>query len=234
MLLKITEEKPRILLFAGCNMVADEIIEYLVCREENIVEIFREEDRFDSDLIDSYQPDIGITCYWPRLIPNEIISLFKYGIINFHPSLLPRNRGWYPSVWQIIEGVKAGVTLHLIDEKADTGPIVAQREWNIEETVLGFSLYNESQLQMIDLFQQTWPRLLNDGIELKCQDHQLATHHTKKEANDLDEIHLNRDYNAQYLINLLRAKTFKDKGYAYYRKNGKKYSIQIKITEEDK
>src|SRR6266704_3654398 len=57
---------------------------------------------------------------WERDIP-------RLGCLNVHPSLLPANRGPEPLFWTFREGSqRTGVTIHLIDEGVDTGPIVAQ------------------------------------------------------------------------------------------------------------
>lgn len=234
MKLQITERKPRIVLFAGDNMVSEWVEHFLVeeCRE-NVVAIFGQ---YDDSLVTplSIEAELGITCYWPYLINKETIALFKYGIINFHPSLLPKNRGWYPAVWQILDLDRvAGVTLHLIDEGVDTGPIIAQRQWDIKETDTGHLVYGKSQLQIFELFKEVWFKLKEEGIELTIQNHKESTFHSKREGNDCDEIDIDQMYNAGYLIDLIKAKTFKHKGYAFYRKNGKKYYLQIQVTEQD-
>jgi methionyl-tRNA formyltransferase len=232
-LLKFIESKPRIVFFAGGNIVANKVLSFLTSRRENLIHVFNEKDEINAGIVTSYLPDVIITCYWPYLLKPEMINIPKYGCINFHPALLPKNRGWYPSVWEVLIGGTAGVTLHLIDEGADTGPIIAQREFPIKETDTGGTVYEKSQSEIISLFEEIWIKLLNEGIELKNQDHSRATYHTKKETNSFDEIHLDREYVGKYILNLIRAKTFNDKGFAYYRKDGKKYRITINITEEN-
>jgi len=233
-LFRFIKTKPRIVLFAGKNMVSLQILNFLNNRKDLIIHVFNERDEITRDIVASYHPDVIITCYWPYLLKPEIFEIPMYGCINFHPSLLPENRGWYPVVWEILSlEQRAGVTLHLIDKGADTGPIIAQREFPVKETDTGETLYGRSQLQMIELFEETWPKLFNPGVELTEQDPKLATYHSKEDASHYDEIDVDQMYVASYLIDLIRAKTFKHKGYAYYYKDGKKYRIQIKITEEN-
>ena len=229
----ILEPKPRIVLFSGNRMMGNQVFNYLTEREEKVVAYFNEDSVIDMGFIRKLQADVGITCYWPYLIDAKDLDVFKHGCINFHPSPLPRYRGWYPAVWQIINNEKiAGVTLHLIDEGADTGPVIAQRLFPIKETDTGETLYGRSQVQMIELFKEIWPELF-EGIELQKQNDSDALYRSKKDANNCDEIHLDRRYSAGNLINLIRAKTFRDKGYAYYVKNGKKYHVKIEITEDE-
>ena len=225
---RIIEDKPRIILFAGSNRVASEIWKFLI-DSENVVHTFNEKDDITLDAVKGYKPDVMITCYWPYLLKPEMFNIPKYGTINFHPALLPYNRGWYPSIWPFIDGSPAGVTLHLIDEGADTGPIIIQEEIPIEEEDNGGTIYKKSQDKMIELFIDVWPKL-KTGIELQKQDNSKATYHSKKDANELDEFEplmLNWD-----TIQLIKAKTFGDKCFAYYTKNGVKYKIHLTITKE--
>ena len=229
-ILKFIEDKPRIILFAGNNDVAREVQNFLESRGEKLIAVFHEKDKINLSM---YFPDVMITCYWPYLLSKEMIEIPKYGTINFHPALLPYNRGWYPSVWPFIDGSPAGVTLHLIDEGADTGPVIAQREVLIEETDNGGTIYKKSQDAMVELFKETWAQLQHTGIELQKQDHSKATYHSKKDANMLDELNLDYITVAKDTIDLIRAKTFGDKGYAYYMKDGVKYRVRLIITKDN-
>jgi methionyl-tRNA formyltransferase len=232
-ILKMTDRDLRILLFAGRNDVSEKIWGFLTERDEMPIRTFDETGGISTDLIASYNPDVIITCYWPFLLTPEMIKIPKYGCINFHPSLLPKNRGWYPSVWPFLDGTLPGVTLHMIDEGADTGDIIAQEAVIMNETDTGGDIYRKCQDAIIKLFKETWVKLRTDGVVLQPQDHAKATYHTKKEANALDEISLYGLYRADDLFNIIKAKTFGDKSYAYYMKNGTKYRLKLTITPDE-
>ena len=68
------------------------------------------------------KPDTIICVYWPWILPENVYSNCDI-TVNFHPALLPKNKGWYPHVHNLINGDQAGVTLHQLAAKADTGPI---------------------------------------------------------------------------------------------------------------
>lgn len=77
----------------------------------------------------AYQPDFLITACFPRLLPSEMLALPRVGCLNLHPSLLPAYRGPEPLFWQFYFGeTRTGVTLHWMDEGADTGDLLAQTE----------------------------------------------------------------------------------------------------------
>lgn len=67
------------------------------------------------------------------IFPKSFLSGPKI-CINTHPSLLPENRGSYPIFWSCILGGEAGISIHIIDEGIDTGPIVYQSKLNYHES----------------------------------------------------------------------------------------------------
>jgi len=74
--------------------------------------------------------DIVIVCGWYSLLPRDIFN--QTNVFGLHASLLPKNAGWAPLVWSILNGEeKTGITLFRIDEGVDTGPIIAQKEVRI-------------------------------------------------------------------------------------------------------
>lgn len=76
------------------------------------------------------RPDLGVLADYGRLIPEALLALPARGILNLHPSLLPRHRGAAPIQATILAGDReAGVTLIRMDAGLDTGPIVAVERW---------------------------------------------------------------------------------------------------------
>lgn len=77
-------------------------------------------------------PDVILVGSWSEKFKKPIIELPKVGTINCHPSLLPRYRGPNPYMRVIMNGEKeTGITLHLMDESLDTGPILLQKKIDI-------------------------------------------------------------------------------------------------------
>ncbi len=76
--------------------------------------------------------DIILVGTWREKLKKEIIDLPTIATINVHPSLLPKYRGPNPYIQTILHGEKqSGVTFHLMTEKLDQGPILAQQKINI-------------------------------------------------------------------------------------------------------
>ncbi len=73
-------------------------------------------------------PELIVLAAFGLIIPPEILSIPRCGCINVHPSLLPRHRGPTPVQAAILAGDEVtGVTIMLMDEGLDTGPILTQR-----------------------------------------------------------------------------------------------------------
>jgi methionyl-tRNA formyltransferase len=79
------------------------------------------------------RPDLGVLADYGQIVPRTILDLPPHGILNVHPSLLPRHRGATPIPATIAAGDdRAGVTIIRMDDGIDTGPIVARRSWPLE------------------------------------------------------------------------------------------------------
>lgn len=96
------------------------------------------------DFILSNNPDV-IYCFgWSHLLPNNILTIPKYGVIGFHPAELPNNRGRHPIIWALFLGLKqTASTFFLMDEEADTGDIISQEKIKISDDDDASSLYNK-------------------------------------------------------------------------------------------
>jgi len=211
---------------------AQEIISSLNINDKKIFEVSSMKDEDTFNFINSLNVDLILSIYWRYIIPNRIIQIPKKGCINYHPALLPYNRGKNPNVWPIIENTPAGVTIHYIDEGIDTGKIIAQKEVSIDHIDTGESLYFKLEKAFEKLFIKTWPKIKSDNIKSVKQVKEEGTFHLSKDFKTLSEIDLNKNYKAQDLINLLRAKTFSNKPSAYYKKNGKKIYLRLRPSYE--
>ena len=89
--------------------------------------VFPESKRSLAPLLRAYAADLAICTGYPWLVPGEAIAAPRLGIVNGHPSLLPRYRGPFPVAWAVRNGeTEIGFTYHLMDEAFDTGPVLAQ------------------------------------------------------------------------------------------------------------
>jgi len=85
-------------------------------------------------LLRAFEPDLAICMGFGWRIRPDALAVPKLGILNGHPSLLPRWRGPNPFGWTFRGGdSEAGYSFHLMDEDFDTGPIFAQGAMPIDD-----------------------------------------------------------------------------------------------------
>ncbi|MFN3699530.1 MAG: UDP-4-amino-4,6-dideoxy-N-acetyl-beta-L-altrosamine N-acetyltransferase, partial [Dictyoglomus sp.] len=108
-------------------------------------------------VVKEFNPDFIVSYHYQYIIPKDIISFYYPRIINLHLSFLPYNRGRQPNPWSFIENTPKGVTIHLVDEKVDTGDILLQKEVFIdEETETLKSSYLKLHREIQELFKSNW------------------------------------------------------------------------------
>lgn len=83
----------------------------------------------------SLKATLNVLPYCSQFIPMEVIDGAELGSICYHPSILPRHRGASAISWTLIEGDEiAGFTIFWADDGLDTGPILLQKQTNLEPT----------------------------------------------------------------------------------------------------
>lgn len=128
------------------------------------------------EAIRAVRPFVGVLAAYGKIIPKAVIDLFPKGILNVHPSLLPRWRGPTPIQATILAGdEKTGVTIISIDEEVDHGPILAKSEIPILAADTYESLHEKLASLGANLLAETLSKWLNDEILPATQAHTKAT-----------------------------------------------------------
>ena len=130
--------------------------------------------------------NLYIVASYGKIIPKNIIDLPKYKVLNIHPSLLPKYRGPSPLQTQILNDEKnIGVSVMLIDEKEDHGPILVQKKVDITEWPVGFFALQETLAKEgSKLLSEILPDYLSGKIKAKVQNESEVTHTIKIEKAD--------------------------------------------------
>ena len=142
--------------------------------------------RFEiSDELSSLKPDVVMVAAYGKMLPPQLLKIPPHGCLNIHPSLLPQYRGPSPVASAILQGERnTGVTLMHIDQGADTGPIIAQRQVAIAPDDTTASLTP----QLFEVGAQLLIESLSLWVEGKIrdhpQDHSQATFTTKIAKKD--------------------------------------------------
>lgn len=122
------------------------------------------------------QLDVIVVAAFGQILRKNVLELPPHGCLNIHASLLPRWRGASPVTAAIKAGdSETGVTLMLMDEGLDTGPIIARRAIPIRPDHTGGTLTAELAELGAALLVETLPAWLSGQIEPQPQDDTLAT-----------------------------------------------------------
>jgi len=107
-----------------------------------------------------------------RMLPKQVWDIPEYGTFNLHASLLPQYRGAAPINWAIINGEKTtGVTTFYIDEKIDTGAIIAKEEIAISKDETAGSLHDKLMIAGSELVLKTIRLIEENRAEAIPQPH---------------------------------------------------------------
>ncbi|NVJ91170.1 MAG: formyl transferase [Methylocystaceae bacterium] len=135
--------------------------------------------------IKAKKPDIIFCIGWSEILDSNILAIPPQGVIGYHPTLLPRNRGRHPIIWALALGLKkTGSTFFLMDEGADSGPILSQERILISEDMNAQSLYFEITQTAARQIRELIEQFNTNTISAQPQDHSQATYWRKRKASD--------------------------------------------------
>jgi len=151
------------------------------------IPVIQPEDVNDSEVLEqirALEPDVIVTVAYGGYLKKEIRKIAKFGAINLHPSLLPLHRGAAPMNSTLFSGDEVtGNTIFKIVAKMDAGPIIFQKKYDVRENECFTSLYERlSHTGAEDVLHSL--ELLENGIELQKQNHELASFTSKIEKED--------------------------------------------------
>jgi methionyl-tRNA formyltransferase len=128
------------------------------------------------DDITALKDPAGILVSYGKIIPQSIIDLFTPGIINVHPSLLPKYRGPTPIESAIANGdERTGVSVMKLSAEMDAGPVYATKVYELEGTETQPELYQTLASFGANLLLETLPDIL-EGAEPEPQNEEEATY----------------------------------------------------------
>ncbi|MDO8470536.1 MAG: methionyl-tRNA formyltransferase [bacterium] len=127
---------------------------------------------------ESSDVDLIVVGFYGKILPKKLLEIPKHGVLNVHPSLLPKYRGATPIQNTIMNGeTTTGVTIILMDEKVDHGPIVATEKFEIgTKRFTAPELTKELWELGGDLLVQIIPEWVAGAITPIPQDHAKATY----------------------------------------------------------
>ncbi|MBM3204786.1 methionyl-tRNA formyltransferase, partial [Candidatus Uhrbacteria bacterium] len=128
------------------------------------------------DILKTLRADVALVASFGQLIPQQVLDLYPHGIMNIHPSLLPKYRGSTPIQAPIKNGDKiTGVSIMKLDALMDHGPLLAQVEESIRADETGASLEQRLSEISATIVPDTLFKYVNGKILPQEQNHEQAT-----------------------------------------------------------
>ena len=162
-----------------------------------------ETDKYLDEIVSFLRPEIVFVAGWHRIISDKLIQ--KSNFYGFHASLLPKNAGWAPLVWALINNEKdTGVSLFKIDSGIDTGPIVDQIQFSIDQNMTILDLINESITVSKILLERNIEAISRGTEKLTSQELRNRTEGIRRFPRDGK---INFHETAKYVDRFIRAQT---------------------------
>lgn len=205
----------------------------LVAQKHNIPVVQPEKTREIVSKLKEIKPDLIVVAAFGKILPKEILDIPQSGSLNVHPSFLPKYRGPSPIQSAILDGEeKTGVTIILMDEKMDHGPIIKQQVVRLAGDETFESLSKKLAETGSTLLLNTIPFWLKEMITPEPQDERDATY-TKIFSKEDGEINWRKS--AKQIKRELRAFYPWPGSYTFWERKGRwgkrGQTIRIKIIK---
>lgn len=132
---------------------------------------------------------VGVLSNYGKILPQSVIDIFLKGIVNIHPSLLPKYRGPAPAVGVILNGEKiSGTSIMLLSAEMDAGPVLGTVEFAVADQEIPETYYEKGFGLGTQKLMELLPKYLDGALQLTEQDDVQATYTKmlKKEDGKID------------------------------------------------
>lgn len=175
---------------------------------QNSIEVLQIEKFADQEIqrLKELNADIMITAAYGQILPREVLSICKHGIVNVHGSLLPKYRGAAPIQWALINGEKTtGISIMRTVWEMDAGDVILQKGIDLQPSDDAVVLFDKLAILGGEALLEAIEQLDNGTAVFTKQDNDKATY-CKKITNQTGII--NWQKSATEIANLIKGLTF--------------------------
>ena len=165
------------------------------------------------------RPDLIFCLGWSNLIEKRLLNLCSRGVIGFHPTDLPVNRGRHPIIWTLVLGLKKiATTFFFMKKTADSGDIISKKKILVSKNDDAQSLYNKIILNASKQIKQIIRDLKKNKINQIKQNYKAENYWRKR---NVDDGKIDWRMSANNIYNLVRALSKPYLGAHFFFKNKK-------------
>lgn len=168
------------------------------------------------EIFKGLSPQLIILAFVTEIIPEDILKIPSIGTICYHPSLLPKHRGASAINWAIIKGDNiTGLTIFWVEKGIDTGPILLQKEVEINPDDTAGSLYFNHLFPMgVDAIMESLELIKKGNAPKIPQNESLATY---EPPCDDRVAHIDFNKSIKEVYNLIRGCDPQPGAYAFFK-----------------
>ena len=131
-----------------------------------------------------WRPDLLFAVGLSQLVKAELLAVPKLACVGFHPTCLPRGRGRAPVAWLVLDATPGAATFFVMDEGADSGPILVQESFDVRPTDDAEQVTASLERAIVRGLDRWLPSLLAGEWNPQPQDDTAATYHGKRTPED--------------------------------------------------
>ncbi len=199
----------------GRGKVLEEPVVKKIAQENNIPVLQPKNSAELVEFLSPFNKSVGVLVSYGKIISEEVIKMFEHGIINLHPSLLPKYRGPSPIESAIYNGdTLTGVSIMLLDKGMDSGPVYISKTEPLNGSENAIIMYEKLGTVGAKLMSDVLPEIISGDIEPTPQNSAEATYTSiiKKEDGLLDP----SARNASELERQIRAQIIYPKSFIHF------------------
>jgi methionyl-tRNA formyltransferase len=134
--------------------------------------------------VNAWRPDLLFVVGLSQLVKADLLAAPKLACVGFHPTHLPRGRGRAPVAWLVLDATPGAATFFVMDEGADSGPILVQEPFAVHATDDAGDVTKSLEQAIVRALDRWLPRLLEGEWNPQPQDDSQATYHAKRAPED--------------------------------------------------
>lgn len=167
------------------NTDFEDLAPYCILNSIPFIHVVNINNKGNVEWIKNLAPDIIFCIGWSTLLQKEIIDIPERGVIGFHPSKLPENRGRHPIIWPLVMGLeKSASSFFFIGENADDGDIISQVEFPIHYHDDAKSLYKKIESIALKQIEGFLPQITKKTLKKIKQDNSKSNVLRKRNLED--------------------------------------------------